>query len=87
MRNTSDVINLNLVAAERAALMAAGILGLRTANTTAAAQFLGVAPGTMRNWRAAGEGPAYENVGRTGFYVRYSIPHLVAFKRKLEPAG
>ena len=45
---------------------------LRVDSPTAAA-ILGIAPGTLRNWRAAGKGPTAYHLGR----VWYRIPELL----------
>ncbi len=42
-----------------------------------AAAFLGVAVGTLNNWRAANVGPAYSKVG--GTRVVYAVSDLEAF--------
>lgn len=45
-------------------------------NTDAAAAYLSVSPGTLRNWRTAGSGPRYRTVGRI---VRYHRDDLDGF--------
>ena len=46
-------------------------------DTETAAAYLGYKPGTLRTWRARGEGPAYKVVhGRS---IRYHIDTLNAF--------
>lgn len=40
------------------------------------ARYLGIATGTLRNWRSLGQGPAYVKVGR---YVRYEPQALAAW--------
>jgi excisionase family DNA binding protein len=39
-------------------------------NIDAAAEYLSVSPGTLRNWRSAGSGPRYRMVGRIVRYHR-----------------
>lgn len=46
-------------------------------NTTDAADFLGISRGTLANWRAAGQGPAYSTLGTS---VRYTVGDLMAFR-------
>ncbi len=70
---------------EHEQLLIAGIKhGNRVADTTEAARFLQVTPGTMRNWRTADVGPKFKKVGRTGRLVRYPTAGLILYKRKLE---
>ena len=45
-----------------------------------AAQFLGVAPRTLNNWRYHNLGPAYTRVGRRA--IRYLLPDLKAYQRQ-----
>jgi helix-turn-helix protein len=44
--------------------------------TTAAAEYLGCTPGTLKTWRAAGAGPRYHGRHR---FVRYHVADLNAF--------
>ena len=44
-----------------------------------AAEYLGLKPQTLRNWRYLGRGPAYHTLGRA---IRYSIADLQRFKDK-----
>lgn len=48
-------------------------------DTEAAASYLGSTPGTLKNFRAAGKGPAYHVVGER--LVRYHIDDLDRFVR------
>ena len=41
----------------------------RTLSEAAAALYIGVAPGTLRNWRSRGQGPPYLRVGRRRLYA------------------
>jgi len=54
-------------------------------DTEGAATYLGVAAGTLQNWRAAGSGPAYVTIGRR---VMYRTADLDAFvvDRPIKPA-
>ncbi|HEY0941898.1 MAG TPA: helix-turn-helix domain-containing protein [Steroidobacter sp.] len=45
-----------------------------------AAEYLGVSPHTLRNWRAAGTGPAFYAMGRV-FYWRRDLDAFVASRR------
>ena len=44
-----------------------------------AADKVGVAVQTMRNWRCKGRGPAYLKLGRS---IRYRLEDIEAYKRK-----
>ena len=44
--------------------------------TTAAAEYLGCTPGTLKTWRAGGAGPKYHGRHR---FVRYHVTDLDAF--------
>ena len=46
-------------------------------DTRAAAELLGLAPGTLQNWRKRGEGPEFRRHGSRA--VRYALPDLEAF--------
>ena len=46
---------------------------IRYLNTTSAAEYLGLAPGTLENWRYKNEGPRFVHLGRS---VRYDIKAL-----------
>jgi hypothetical protein len=48
-------------------------------DTDAAAGYLGASPGTMKNWRHYGEGPAYHVVNKK--LVRYHRDELDAYVR------
>lgn len=48
-------------------------------NTEAASIYIGSTPGTMRAWRASGEGPRYHAIH--GKMVRYYVDDLDAFVR------
>ncbi|MBL8273004.1 MAG: helix-turn-helix domain-containing protein [Xanthomonadales bacterium] len=54
-------------------------------DTEGAATYLGVAAGTLQNWRAAGRGPAFVTIGRR---VMYRTADLDAFivDRPIKPA-
>lgn len=43
----------------------------------AAAEILGVARGTLSNWRSRGEGPTFTRIGRRA--IRYRVEDLVEF--------
>ena len=51
-----------------------------------AAQYLGLAPGTLRNWRVMGRGPQYVRLGRR---VGYRVEDLQAWaeERLVESRG
>lgn len=54
------------------------------ARTAEAAEYLGVAPGTLRNWRSQGRGPKY--IGR-GSGVRYAWRALDTWIAENERSG
>jgi hypothetical protein len=55
--------------------------------TDAAARELGVSPHTLRNWRAAGTGPAYFALTRSRiFYARSDLAAWLA-RRRVVPRG
>lgn len=49
------------------------VINAQLLNTTQAAKYLGISPGTLNNWRYRGEGPSPTKLGR---YVRYHIREL-----------
>lgn len=49
------------------------------ADPAAAALYLGVAPKTLANWRAAGRGPAYSQLGGGTGLIRYAFDDLDNF--------
>ena len=51
-----------------------------------AADYLGLRPQTLRNWRGMDRGPAYVKVGRA---VRYSFGDLIAYmeERRVQPGA
>jgi Helix-turn-helix domain len=50
----------------------------------AAAEYLDIPAGTLRNWRFVGKGPAYFRIGSA---VRYEVADLDAFVQRVEPAS
>jgi len=57
---------------------------VQAVNEKRAANFLGVAVQTLRNWRHQLRGPAYVKMGRS---VRYQVEDLVGYlkKKKIDP--
>lgn len=51
----------------------------RSMNDVKAAQFLGLQPQTLRNWRCQGRGPSYICVGRRRVYL---LNDLVEYQKK-----
>lgn len=56
---------------------AAGLL-----DTSGAAKYLGVAPGTLENWRCLGGGPAYFKVGRRCLYSSIDLDAWLSERRR-----
>ena len=58
----------------------------RPLNTKQAADYLGCAPNTLKQWRCMRKGPAYHKVGNL---CTYDIPDLEAHKRahRVVPEG
>lgn len=48
-------------------------------NESTAAQLLGVAPGTLRNWRSSGRGPDWVRSGGSRGTVSYKLEDLAAW--------
>jgi excisionase family DNA binding protein len=59
-------------------------MDITTLTEREAAPRIGVAPGTLRNWRRQGRGPAYLKVGKA---VRYRAEDIEAWKAamRIEP--
>jgi len=59
-------------------------LNVSAVNEKRAAQFLGVAVQTLRNWRHLRRGPAYVKMGRS---VRYQVEDLKAYllNKRIDP--
>ena len=53
-------------------------------NETVAAMILGVADGTMRNWRSSGTGPVYVRTGGNRGKISYKLCDLAGFLRLSE---
>ncbi|MGB8364924.1 MAG: helix-turn-helix domain-containing protein [Rhizomicrobium sp.] len=47
-------------------------------NTPAAAEYLGVSPKTLENWRVAGTGPVYLKINRRVAYLKEDLDAFLA---------
>ncbi len=52
-------------------------------NTDTAAQILGIAPITLKRWRADDKGPAYYRRGR---FIEYDVKDLEAYEERIVPS-
>ena len=48
-----------------------------------AARFLCVAPGTLRQWRAKGRGPAFVKIGKNVFYRDTDLDAFIASQSRM----
>ncbi len=55
-------------------------------NTRAAAKYMGVAAGTLEQWRCKGKGPAYIRVGGKIVYARSTLTDYLR-RHTVEPEG
>ena len=53
-----------------------------TLDTNAAAGFLGLAPGTLINWRIRGDGPVYSKLGRRVVYSSRDLEDFLCQRKR-----